>query len=444
MKIHSTTPHIPGTDISFFHWSEDDLLPEDAESLPEAYLHEDGRKKHILRDFFADHFRKYCESHQVSEEKLKTMNSLISCKTGKLGYTLIRCGSCRKISMRACACGNRNCPSCGYLNEKRWVALRQSEVVPGIPYFHLVFTLPHELTPVMYQNQRETLNLLFRSAEDTILNLSEKNLKMTPGILIVLHSFGSSLSLHYHLHVLVSGGGLTSDRKAFKRCLSRKFFLPVKAVKKIYRGKFMDGLKQLHDTGSLSYFGEALQYRNSYTWKELLNACYGAEWNVEIRPLAPVGGTKRTDEEGTDNAISYFARYTNRTAISDSRIESYDDQHIRFRYKDYRGTAYTWKTMELAADEFIRRFLMHILPTGFTRIRSAGFLAGCVRRKNLQLIHELLGKEYQESPLRKMKSVELIRHFFGRDITACGLCHGPLEILPRISRINAARFIRAS
>lgn len=443
MKIHSTTPHIPDTDLSFFQWSEEDLSPEDAESLLEPFLHKDSRKEHVLRDFFSEHFSKYCSSHQVPEEKLKTMNSLISCKTGRLGYTLIRCGTCGKISMRACACGNRNCPSCGYLNEKRWVALRQSEVIPGIPYFHLVFTLPHDLAPVMYQNQQETLNLLFRSVKDTILTLSEKNLKMTPGILIVLHSFGSSLSLHYHLHVLVSGGGLTSDRQAFKRCLSRKFFLPVKAVKKMYRGKFMDGLKQLHDSGSLEYSGEALRYRNSYTWKELLNTCYSTEWNVEIRPLSPVGETER-GEEGTDNAISYFARYTNRTAISDSRIESYDDEHIRFRYKDYSGTVCTWKTMELTTDEFIRRFLMHILPAGFTRIRSAGFLAGCVRRKNLHLIHELLGKEYQESPLKKMKSVDLIRHFFGRDVTTCEMCHGPLEILPRISRINAARFIRAS
>ena len=416
---------------------------EEADSLLEPYLHEDNRKKHVLRDFFEKHFDQYCLSHRISKEKLKTMLSLISCKTGKLGYTLTRCESCGQIRMRACSCGNRNCPSCGYLNEKRWVALRQAEVIPGIPYFHLVFTLPHELSVIMYQNQRETLDLLFRSAEDTVLTLSKKNLKMTPGILLVLHTFGSSLALHYHLHVLVSGGGLTSDRTAFKRCLSRKFFLPVKAVKKIYRGKFLDGLKQLHDTDALKYDGDAIQYMNSYTWKELLDKCYGAEWNVEIKPLSPVS-EKQAGEEGTDNAISYFARYTNRTAISESRVVSYDDQHIRFRYKDYRGTACTWKTMELTADEFIRRFLMHILPKGFSRIRSAGFLAGCVRRKNLLLIHELLGKEYQESPVRKMESVELIRHFFGRDVTVCEICHGPLEILPRMKKIRAARFIRAS
>ena len=128
------------------------------------------------------------------------MNSLISCKTGKLGYSLIHCDTCGRTEMRACACGNRNCPSCGCLNEKKWAALRQSEVIPGIPYFHLVFTLPHGLSTIMYQNQRVTLNLLFRSAADTVLTLTEDKLKMTPSILMVLHTFGSDRYLHYRVH----------------------------------------------------------------------------------------------------------------------------------------------------------------------------------------------------------------------------------------------------
>lgn len=438
------TPHIPDTDLLPALWPEDGLSPEDAESLLEQYSHEDNRKKHILRDFFADHFPKYCEAHPVPEEKLKAMNSLAACKTGKLGYTLIRCKDCGRVEMRACACGNRNCPSCGYLNEQRWVALRQAEVIPGIPYFHLVFTLPHELSEIMYQNQRETLSLLFRSVKDTILTLAGDKLKIIPGILMVLHTSGSDLSLHYHLHVLVSGGGLTEDKQEFKRCLSDHFFLPVKAVNSLYRGKFMDGLKELREAGRLCFFNNALRFRNSYTWKELMDTCYDRDWNVEIKPLAPVSSTKDPESESTDNAITYFARYTNRTAISDSRIESYDEGSIRFRYKDYDGSSYTWRSVELKADEFIRRFLMHILPAGFVRIRSAGFLAGCVRKKNLQLIHDLLGSTYQESPVKSMRSVELISYFHHRDITICDKCHGPLEIYPRMSRISAARFIRAA
>lgn len=422
------------------------LSPEETESVLKEYIHEDGRKRHILRDFFTSSFPDYCRDHRVPEYKLKVMNSLISCKTGKLGYSLIHCDTCGRTEMRACACGNRNCPSCGYLNEKKWTALRQSEVIPGIPYFHLVFTLPHDLSTIMYQNQRTTLNLLFRSAADTVLTLTQDRLRMTPSLLMVLHTFGSDLSLHYHVHMLVSGGGLTKDTKEFKKCQSNSFFLPARALRSVYKGKFMDGLKRLHDDGILDYYNDAEKYRNSYVWKELLDTCYKADWNVEIKPLSPVHEktASAAENESTDNAISYFARYTNRTAISDSRIEAWDDHGVRFRYKDYSGSSYSWKSMDLSADEFIRRFLMHILPAGFMRVRSAGLLAGCVKKKNLILIHELLNRPYKESPVRHMKAVELIRYFYGRDVTVCEKCHTKLEIFPRMSRISAVMFIRAS
>ena len=422
------------------------LSSEEAEGILEEYIHKDDYKRHILRDLFASSFPGYCRDHQVPEYKLKVMNSLISCKTGKLGYSLVYCDTCGRTQMYACACGNRNCPSCGFLNEKKWTALRQSEVIPGIPYFHLVFTLPHDLNTIMYQNQRNTLNLLFRSAADTVLTLSQDKLNMKPSILMVLHTFGSDLSLHYHIHMLVSGGGLTMDKTEFKKCLSDTFFLPLRALCRVYRGKFMDGLRQLHDNGGLGYYNDAEKYRNSYTWKELLDTCYKADWNVEIKPLSPVHEktASAAEDESTDNAISYFARYTNRTAISDSRIKAWDDRSVRFRYKDYSGSSYSWKSMDLSADEFIRRFLMHILPAGFMRVRSAGLLAGCVKKKNLILIHELLNRPYKESPVRHMKAVELIRYFYGRDVTVCEKCHTKLEIFPRMSRISAVMFIRAS
>ena len=437
-------PPTPDTDRLPVPWSGDWLPPEDVESLLEQHSHGDGRKGHILRDFFAEYFPKYCEGHPVPEEKRKVMNSLAACKSGKLGYTLTRCKNCGRIELRACACGNRNCPSCGYLEEQRWVAQRQAEVVPGIPYFHLVFTLPHELNEVMYQNQRETLNLLFRAAKDTVLTLARDKLGMVPGILTVLHTFGSDLSLHYHLHMLVSGGGLTLDGQGFKRCLSSHFYLPVKAVCRLYRGKFLDGLKGLREAGSLDFFNGALRFRNSYTWKELMDTCYGKDWNVEIKPLAPASATREPGSEDTEDAIAYFARYTNRTAISESRVKSYGGGRISFRYKEYDGASYTWKHMELGADEFIRRFLMHILPSGFMRVRSAGFLAGCVRKKDLMLIHRLLGGTYQESPVKAMSCVELIWHFYHRDVTICEKCQGPLEVYPRMGRISAVYFIRSS
>ncbi len=440
------TPHSPGIDLSRYQWKEEDLSPEDADSLVEKYLHKDRKRYYLLRQFFTEYFREYCASHPVPEEKLKVMNSLTACKTGKLGYTLTHCRQCGRIEMHACACGNRNCPSCGYLDEQKWIALRQAEVIPGIPYFHLVFTLPHELGVIMYQNQKPTLDLLFRSAKDTILELSRKKLRMTPGILMILHTFGSNLSLHYHLHVLVSGGGLSDDRQEFKRCLSNTFFLPAKALDRVFRAKFMGGIKQLRDKNKLQYLNDAQKYRNSYTWKELLNVCYGKEWNVEVKYLSPVSNDTRRNSKSAapDNAITYFARYTNRTAISDSRIIEYDDERIWFRYKVYKGSSYKWDVLDLPIHEFIRRFLMHILPSGFTRIRSAGFLSGCVRKKNLKLIHELLGACFHESPVRRMSAPKLIQYFYHEDIYVCEKCHSRLDIYPRMDKISAARFIRAS
>lgn len=453
MKIHSMTSRID-LERSFFHWSEDDdpgfddeLSTEDAQILLEDYLQDDGRRRYMLRDFLISRFPAYCQSHQVQQEKLDAMNSLMACKTGKLGYTVIYCRTCRRTEMRACACGNRNCPSCGYLNEQKWVALRQSEVIPGIPYFHLIFTLPHELTALMYQNQKETLNILFRSVKDTLLTLSRNNLKMTPSILMVLHTFGSNLSLHYHLHVLVSGGGLTEDKKNFKRCLSNTFFLPVAALKRVYKGKFMDGLKQLRTDQKLEYINDVLKYRNHYAWKELLNTCYRKDWNVEIKYLAPVSDKKNPSsgkQESSDNAITYFARYTNRTAISDARVIRFNDDNIWFRYKKYEGSAYTMKTMVLSAEEFIRRFLSHILPSGFTRVRSAGLLAGCIRQKNLELVHKLLNVTYEACPVRNMSATELVKHFYGKDVTVCEKCHSKLEFYPRMELLDAVRFIRAA
>lgn len=437
--MQKTSPENP-----FGWWTEEDLAEKETNSMTEPLFSDDTAHNYAIRDLLKLNFSDYCLSHPVPEFKLKTLNAMINCKTGKLGYNLIHCSQCGKIEMRPCSCGNRNCPSCGYLEEKRWTAIRQSEVIPGIPYFHLVFTLPHTLADIMYQNQKDTLNLLFSAAKETVLELSMKKLKMTPGILMILHSFGSDLSLHYHLHVLVSGGGLTKDKTCFKRCLSNQFFLPLKAVTKVYRGKFMAGLKKLHDDKKLQYFHTAQKYRNSYEWKDLLNTCYNTAWNVEIKPLAPVkkSGDRTDGKENTDNAVSCFARYTNRTAISNSRILSYDKERVTFRYKDYHGSSYTMKEMAISTEEFIRRFLMHLLPPGFCRIRSAGFLAGCVRKKSLELIYTLLDKIYEPSEVKAMSGTELLRHFFGKDVSICTGCGSKVEILPRMSRQSATLYIR--
>ena len=418
------------------------LSAEDAEALLEKDPSSGTGRTFKFRDLMRMHFPAFLDEYRVPPEKLKVMNAILNCKTGGLGYTLARCEGCNRIEMHACACGNRHCPSCGYLAEQKWVAVQQADVIPSIPYFHMVFTLPHELNPVIYQNQKAVLNLLFLSVKDTILQLSDNNLGIIPGFTMVLHTFGSRMNLHYHLHVLVSGGGLSKDKSRFIKCSAGEFFLPVKAVAKMYRGKFMDGLKQLMAGKSLVFHGSAEKYRNHYEWKELLNHCYGTDWNVEIKHLAPTSASRAGDPTAED-AVNYFSRYTNRTAISDSRIRCFDEKTVCFKYKEYDGDSYTWKEETLPPSKFIRRFLAHILPSGFQRIRHGGFLAGCVRRKNLRKIHELLCLEYHPSPVMKMNSAELIRHFYGKDPEICPVCHGRLDIFPRERRPEVIRLIRA-
>ena len=441
MRTHLTIRHTLCNDPACTQCRAQGLPAEDAENIREGLASPGAGQEHPVRDFLQLHFPDYCALHQVTGWKLKTMRSLMACKTGKLGYTVTQCPDCGHTEMHACACGNRNCPSCGYLKEQQWVEERRHEIIPDIPYFHITFTLPHELSQLMYQNQEETLNLLFRSVRETILILSRDKLNMVPGILMVLHTAGSNLFLHYHLHVLVSGGGLTLDKMQFKRCMANKFFLPVRAVCRLYRGKFLDGLKQLREEEKLQYFGSAEQYSNHYAWKDLLNTCYGKDWNVQIKYLAPVSADKQ-GEETADNAASYFGRYTNRTAISDSRIIGYDEGHIQFQYKDYHGSSYELKPMSLSPEDFMERFLMHILPPGFTRIRYAGFMASCVRHKNLELIHSLLGSQFSPSTVKGMSSAQLICHFYGEDITKCTFCHGSLVFHPRMSPAIAGNLIR--
>lgn len=384
-----------------------------------------------IRDIFQTFYPEYLDQHPVSIEKQKVANALMNCRTGGYGYTLIHCESCGETKAIPCSCGNRNCPSCGKLRQLQWAEDRKAEVIRGIPYFHLVFTLPHELTPLIYHNQKNLLNLFFHAVTDSIIGLCEEKKHFIPGILLVLHSFGSNLSLHYHLHVIVTGGGLTRDRSAFRQVSSHKFFLPVKALASVYRGKWLAGLKSLRKCNRLSFSGDAVKYRNRYEWKELLDLCYRKDWNIEIKPLT-TSKSCRKDVESIDNAISYVARYADRTAISDSRIRHYDKDNVTFSYKSYHGSSYEMKEMTLTGEEFIRRFLMHILPKGFSRIRSAGILASSVKNKNLKRIAELRNTEYV-SPERKTAG-EQMASLFQRDIFHCPHCKKEYTILPRIKK----------
>lgn len=421
-------------------------------------------RRYAVRDILRDHFDDYLKDHSVPCYTQKVVRAMMKCGTGELGYSLFVCDECGSIRMTADRCGCRYCSACGYLRKIRWVEERRTEVIEGIPYFHMVFTLPHELNSLLFQNQKLLLRHLFHSVSRTVLELSSEKKKIVPGIIMVLHTFGSAMTLHYHIHMLVSGGGLSLDKKNFKVQKSKNFFLPVKAVRTRYRSLFMQGLKELHDSDSLEYFGDTLKYRNSYEWKELLNTCYEKDWNVEIRKyFSPSSGNTdavgnfsgyanrnavcaesvRTvqddgsfDDPDVDNVIDYLSEYSSRCAITDSRIRSADGDKVSFEYKDYRSGGQK-KTMTLSVTEFIRRFLLHILPKGMQKIRYGGFLAGCVKAKNLALIRKLLKQKSPENPTKGMTSSQLVKYLYRVDFSICRNCNA--KLLSAGHRIKAER-----
>ena len=438
------------------------LSEEQAQALVRSCtVPEKNPSRYAVRDILRHGFASYAEKHPVSFHTEKVIRALMACGTGELGYTLTSCPECGTLHMSADKCGSRYCSGCGFLRQLRWQSERLSELIEGIPYYHVVFTMPHELNSLVFQNQKLLLNHLFRSVNRTVMELSMEKHKIIPGIQMVLHTFGSTMTLHYHIHMLVSGGGLAPDRKSFSKIKSQNFFLPVKVLQERYRSVFLQGLKEFHDAGKLEFFGEAQRWRNSYEWKELIDLCYRRDWNVEIRrylasekaaqafpryaahpPVSPnevpaPSWDDELDDPDVSTAVEYLSRYTGRSAITDNRVREWDEEHVSFDYKDYRSGG-AKKTMTLTVDEFIRRFLLHILPKGVAKIRYGGFLAGCVKAKNLSLIRELLSQEKKESPVSEMSATELADYFYHADFASCPHCGSRFIVLGRRMGIRAA------
>lgn len=444
-------------------------------------------RRYAVREIFREFFPAYAKEHPVSFHQQKVINAIMACGTGELGYTVSVCPQCRGAQTRGDTCGNRNCPSCGLTRQLQWRAQREAEHIYGIPYYHVVFTLPHVLTDLIFQNQKALLDLLFRSASRSMLDLCSEEHGMTPGIVMVLHTCGGNMLPHFHIHMLVSGGGLTPDKASFVRLREGQFFLSSKLLAGRYRRIYMSSLKQFRDDNALSFSGHAQKYRNSYEWKELVDKCYSTDWNVDIKPYPPaqepctrgddpkkpsniagtfadytmkrLAGTERIpgstdasevsavqDPPEIDAVHQYMAQYTNRTAVTDDRILSRSSASVVIECKvHHRGGYTTKKPMTLSPEEFIRRFLLNILPKGFARTRFAGFLAGCVKARNLALIRELLDQEHPLNPTKEMKAAELVLFFYGNDFSLCPACHVPMKVLGhRLCEGRAVARIRAS
>jgi hypothetical protein len=310
----------------------------------------------------------------------RALKDLASCRTAALGGHVLGCLECGHWQIAYNSCGNRHCPTCQATAAARWLEARAAELLPT-PYFHIVFTLPNTLDPIALVNPRVVYDLLLRSAAATLLEVAAdpELLGAQTGVLAVLHTWGQNLQFHPHLHCVVPGGGLSPDGARWIAS-SSSFFLPVRVLSRVFRGKFLAGLKAAFSKGQLGFVGHGDTLVDAADFQRVLSAAAQVEWVVYAKP--PFGGP--------EHVLKYLARYTHRVAISNGRLLGLQEGMVRFRYKDY-AHGRRKRVMTLSALEFVRRLLLHILPPGFVRIRHYGILANRHRHKKLALCRELLG-----------------------------------------------------
>jgi hypothetical protein len=296
-----------------------------------------------------------------------------------MGGHIQRCNACGAETPLYNSCGDRHCPKCQAGDRAAWLAARQQELLP-VEYHHVVLTVPHELVPVAAAHPVVFYNLLFRAVRETLLEVAAtpRHLGARIGGLMVLHTWGQTLERHPHVHVIVPGGGLSPDGTRWVSCKAG-FFLPVPVLSRLLRGKLLAFLRQAYDRGELRCTGGLAHLADPRQFARFLTPLYQKEWAVYAKPSFG----------GVEQSLKYLARYTYRVAISNERIESLEDGQVTFHYKDY-AHGHRQRRMTLTAQEFLRRFMMHVLPRGFVRIRSFGFLANRVRDKQLVLCRQLL------------------------------------------------------
>ena len=342
-----------------------------------------------LSDIFRLYGEAYRKKHNLTFHQLKTMNDIEKCRTFELGYHVDRCDNCGYTEVIANCCGNRHCPKCQASKRKKWVEARVNQLVP-VPYYHAVFTLPDKIFPLCLYNQEVVYDLLFKSASETLKVFSKdpKWLGGESGCYGILHTWGQTLISHVHVHFIVTGGGLDESGKWIFPRYKDKFLFPVKAMSKVFRGKFIEGLEKASKGGELSFPGDLEGLSGEEGFKGWLRKLVSKNWVVySKRPFS-----------GSEEVVRYISRYTHRTAISNSRILSVSDGKVRFRYKNYKKTKEEtseniWEEMELKAEEFIRRFLYHVLPSGYHRIRYYGFLSNGNSAKREEALESLIFNE---------------------------------------------------
>ena len=342
-----------------------------------------GRSALEVADIFRTHgpaWRQTQAGH-LSLSQLKVMSAIEQCRTAALGGHVLRCDACDTAEVSYNSCRNRHCPKCQARAAQRWLDARQDDLLP-VEYYHVVFTLPAPISAFAYTNKAVIYRLLFDVAAETLATIAAdpKHLGAHIGITLVLHTWGSAMTHHPHVHGIVPGGGLSPDGERWVSCRPG-FFLPVRVLSRLFRRRFLEELEKVHRAGLLQFFGE---------FAELVEARSFASWLAPLRQCEWVVYAKRPFT-GPKAVLAYLSRYTHRVAISNQRLASLDEQGVTFRWKDYRAKGRTRrKTMTLAANEFMRRLLLHVLPGGFHRIRHYGLLANVGRREHLAKVRALL------------------------------------------------------
>lgn len=337
-----------------------------------------------VADIFRDHGPAWREANRghISLGQLKVMSAIERCRSAALGGHVLRCDDCETVHIAYNSCRNRHCPKCQGAAARQWLADRQAELLP-VAYYHVVFTLPAPIGDIAHHNQAVIYDLLFKASAETLLTIAAdpKHLGARVGFAAVLHTWGSAMTHHPHLHCIVPGGGLSLNGEHWIPC-KRDFFLPVRVLSRLFRRLFLEQLSAAHRSGRLAFFGQHQHLNDADAFAAYLAPLRQTEWVVYAkRPFS-----------GPEAVLEYLSRYTHRVAISNSRLIDFDEHRVTFKWKDYRAKEEDrYKTMSLETPEFIRRFLIHVLPHGFHRIRHYGLFANGQRAENLAKARALLG-----------------------------------------------------
>ena len=384
-----------------------------------------------VADIFRRHGHLWRQLHHghLSLAQLKVMSAIERCRSAALGGHVLFCQACEHQQIAYNSCRNRHCPKCQASAAHRWLEARQADLLP-IDYYHLVFTLPGPISDLALQNKRVIYNLLFQTAAQTLQVIAKdpKHLGAKIGVTLVLHTWGSAMTHHPHVHGVVTGGGFSMDGEQWVAC-KPGFFLPVRVLSRLYRRLFLVKLTQAYQLNKLQFFAEQQVLKEEKHFMDWIKSLSQIEWVVYAkRPFA-----------GPATVLAYLSRYTHRVAIANSRLLSMDERGITFRWKDYRRkNAKRYTTMTLTADEFIRRFLIHVLPSGFHRIRHYGLIANANRKDNLAHARKLLQGNEAELPAQEETAD---KHQSEKQETTyvCPDCGAPMIIIETFARQQQPR-----